>query len=288
VYILGVTSSEGSRWVAEVVDAVWHWGAARPPSRDRTWPYGLAIFVLFWLAIFALVAYGRRSTKKAESVASRVKRPEFPTRYVPRERVPAPLPLAEDAIGGIESLSIGAKRYWFGYSYKADAVLSPLIDDAKVMAQFASDHMLQTDGAHPPEYWEELVEEARNGSSLSNGPSDSMHTGDEVRKVRKVLTEARKRNAPAGACELSDHLVGLLEATSGDHWPESEDDELRSAFESLTPQKSCLSGALSVVSGLNPPPPGTTFTDALDVVADCIEHLRRTTPENWRTLLLHD
>jgi hypothetical protein len=24
------------------------------------------------------------------------------------------------------------------------------------------------------------------------------------------------------------------------------------------------------------------------VVADCIEHLRRTTPENWRTLLLHD
>lgn len=288
MYILGVTSSEGAGRVARVVDAVWHSGAASPHSQGRAWPYGLALFVLFWLAIFALVACGKQATKKAESVASSMKRPEFPNRYVPRERVPAPLPLADDAIGGIESLTIGANRYWFGYSYQADAVLSPLIDDAKVMAQFASDHMLQTDGAHPPEYWDELVEEARNGSSLSDEPSDSALTGDEVRKARRVLTEARKRNGPAGPCELSFHLVGLLEATSGDHRPECEDETLRSAFESLSPQGSCLSGALSVVSGLHPPPPGTTFTDALDVVADCIEHLRRTTPENWRTLLLHD
>ncbi len=97
--------------------------------------------------------------------------------------MPAPLPLSEDAVGGIESLSIGGKRYWFGYSYQADAVLSPLIDDPTVMAQFASDHMLQTDGPHAPDYWDEQIEMAVSQSSLHFDPADSEFTGNEMEEL---------------------------------------------------------------------------------------------------------
>jgi hypothetical protein len=116
---------------------------------------------------------------------------------VPREKVPKPLAGSEDAVGGIESITIAGKRYWFGFSFSADAVLSPLIDDRKVMAQFGSDHMLQTDGAHPPEYWDELVGKAVNLSELSSEAGSRTFSGTEVREALEAIAEARRTKSTA-------------------------------------------------------------------------------------------
>src|SRR6187401_3292868 len=119
-------------------------------------------------ALVYAIVYFRGRALRSQTAAPREREPirrEFPARHVPRDQVPRPLPRAEDAVGGIESITIDGKRYWFGFSFSADAVLSPLIDDPKVMAQFASDYMLQRDTedaerreiACPPEYWDKLV-----------------------------------------------------------------------------------------------------------------------------------
>lgn len=68
--------------------------------------------------------------------------------------------------------------------------------------------------------------------------------------------------------------------------PGPRDATLGSALESLTMQNHPFSGALSVLAGTNPPPPGTGFADALNVAEDYLDHLHRATPENWRTLLV--
>jgi len=58
----------------------------------------------------------------------------------------APLPDRIGRVGGIESLSLDGRRYYFGFDYKSDVVLSPLIDDPGAMAAFASEYMRQTTG----------------------------------------------------------------------------------------------------------------------------------------------
>lgn len=147
--------------------------------------------------------------------------------------------------------------------------------------------LLQTDGPHPPDYWDEQVETAVRQSSLCRDPADFEFTGTEITELARHLREARARNGPVEGCREPEHLIGLLESTLGnDPWSDCKDAEVGFALENLTMQNHSFSGALSVLAGTNPPPPGTTFTDALDVVADYLDHLHRATPENWRTLLV--
>jgi len=239
-----------------------------------TWPYGLALFVLMWLIVFAIHFYSRRATRATEQVAGGA-HPWFG---------------AEGAIGGIESITIGGKRYWFGFSYQADAVLSPLLDEQRAMAHFASEHMRQRDGAHPPSYWEPLVAAAVEESELSAEPGSRDFSGREVREVLELVAEARRQGGPVGVAELPQHLTYLMgaAATGEDAWFDGAEGPVKRAFESLIANESCLTGALSVMSGKHPPPSGVTFTDALEVVAAQLAHWRHTTPENWRSLLLQD
>jgi hypothetical protein len=215
---------------------------------------------------------------------------EFAARHVPSQEVPPPLPLAEDAVGGIESITIAGKRYWFGFSHSADAVLSPLIDDSKVMAQFASDYMLQRDVedaerreiACPPEYWDKLVEEAIHGSELTDSARD--YTGHELTELRARLEEARRTARPVGAPPTTiTHLFYLLGAT-GDLGGAPEDPELEDALGGVA-AGDWFEGALRVVSGASPPPSGTTVANAAGALIAQLEHWRSVTPENWKSLL---
>ena len=86
--------------------------------------------------------------------------------------IPAPIPDRINEIGGIESITVDGRRWYFGFNYSMDLVVSPLIDDPDVMAAFASDHMRQTDGAHDAAYWRELVGMSVDESDLVAEDSD--------------------------------------------------------------------------------------------------------------------
>ncbi|MEV7026236.1 hypothetical protein [Kitasatospora sp. NPDC093558] len=116
----------------------------------------------------------------------------------------APLPGRVGHVGGIESLTLDGRRYYFGFDHQSDLVLSPLIADAGAMAAFASAHMLQSAGRHDAAHWAGLVAAAAGHSGL---------TDDDAQ--REVLS-ARLRD---GLPESGSHLLYLLGAATGwDDW----------------------------------------------------------------------
>ncbi|MGC0416971.1 hypothetical protein [Embleya sp. AB8] len=151
-------------------------------------------------------------------------------------RHPAPLPGRIGHVAGVESLVLDGRRYYFGFDYRSDMIVSPLIDDPAVMAAFASEHLRQTDGEHDRAYWAELVEAAVTQSNLvaedADREFDTAHLGAEL-------------PAPDG------HLLYLLDAVAG--WDESLSlpPELLAAYRRLEFDEDdpvgCLDHCLTVV-----------------------------------------
>ena len=91
-------------------------------------------------------------------------------------------PLFPDRIGwagGIESITVDGTRYFFGFDYSSDLVLSPLIDEPAVMAAYAAKYMSQRDGTHDEAYWAEHVGDAVEGSDLTE-PDDRDFSGFDL------------------------------------------------------------------------------------------------------------
>jgi hypothetical protein len=114
--------------------------------------------------------------------------------------IPAPIPDRIEEVGGIESMTIDGRRWYFGFCYSMDIVVSPLIDDPDVMAAFASEHMRQRDGAHDAAYWRELVDLSVDESDLV--AEDSDRTFDSAALAANRLTPGY-------------HLAYLLGAATG-------------------------------------------------------------------------
>lgn len=116
----------------------------------------------------------------------------------------APLPDRIGHVGGIESLTLDGRRYYFGFDYTSDLVVSPLIDDPAAMAAFASEYMCQTTGKHDVAYWEELVASGAEESSLAGDDADRTFSSEDLR---------------GGLPEPDTHLLYLLGAvTEWDTW----------------------------------------------------------------------
>ena len=129
-----------------------------------------------------------------------------------------PLPDRIGYVGGIESLTLDGRRYYFGFDFSSDVVLSPLIDDAPAMAAFASEHMRQTTGEHDVAYWEELVALSVEESALVGEDEDRTFVSRDLR---------------GGLPEAGSHLLYLLgAATEWEDWFE-EAPEIKQAFEEL-------------------------------------------------------
>ncbi|WP_432832676.1 hypothetical protein [Dactylosporangium sp. CA-092794] len=77
-----------------------------------------------------------------------------------------PIADREGHVGGIESMMVDGRRWFFGFDYSMDTAVSPLIDDPARMAEFASKHMLQTDGVHDVAYWRDLVDSSVETSGI--------------------------------------------------------------------------------------------------------------------------
>ncbi|WP_335934722.1 hypothetical protein [Streptomyces sp. PTD5-9] len=134
----------------------------------------------------------------------------------------APLPDRIGYVGGVEALTLDGRRYYFGFDYKSDVVLSPLIDDPAAMAAFASEHMRQTTGRHDAAYWADLVAAAEDEVVGLDGPDRA---------------DADRDTAPAaphgGLSDTENHVLYLLgAATEWEDWFD-EAPEVRQAYERL-------------------------------------------------------
>ncbi|MEV0194621.1 hypothetical protein AB0I39_39625 [Kitasatospora purpeofusca] len=129
-----------------------------------------------------------------------------------------PLPDRTGHVGGVESLTLDGRRYYFGFDYSSDLVVSPLIDDPRAMAAFASAHMRQRTGSHDAAHWEGLVALAVEGTALTGDDADRAVASADLR---------------GGLPESGSHLLYLLGAATGwEHWFE-EAPEVRPAYRRL-------------------------------------------------------
>jgi hypothetical protein len=131
--------------------------------------------------------------------------------------IPAPLLRDYRHIGGIESIEVDGTRYFFGYDYSEDVVLSPLIDDTELMAVFAEIHMEQRDGLHDRAYWRDLVAVSLEDSGLAEPESCSFESG-QLRAIIDSLKNVAETGVPMPDFDYPYHLRFLL--SSAGQWEE--------------------------------------------------------------------
>lgn len=180
------------------------------------------------------------------------------------ESLAAPFPDLVDEVGGIESMVVDGRRWFFGFSYSSDLVLTPLIADPGEMARFASRYLRQTDGEHDPAYWLELVEDAVAESGLTGTDED------------RVVDTAALAREPA----LSHHLRYVLGAATG--WPDDtvyEEPDVVAAFTTIGVARSRrdVDGLDQVVAALGGEHRAAAELILRRYVAEKLDHL----PGNW-------
>lgn len=129
-----------------------------------------------------------------------------------------PIADREGQVGGIESMVVDGRRWFFGLDYSMDTAISPLIDDPARMAEFASQHMLQRDGAHDVAYWRDLVDSSVELSGIVGRDEDRTYDSE---------TLAAQRLAP------SSQLMYLMGAATA--WDDSffEDEDVQTALATI-------------------------------------------------------
>ncbi|WP_020524200.1 hypothetical protein [Catelliglobosispora koreensis] len=121
-------------------------------------------------------------------------------------------------VGGIESMTVDGRRWFFGFDYSMDTAVSPLIDDPARMAAFASEHMLQTDGPHDAAYWRDLVDSSVEMSDI---------VGEDEDRTFDSETLAAQRLTP------STQLMYLMGAATAWNDLFFEDDAVQAAFATI-------------------------------------------------------
>ena len=205
--------------------------------------------------------------------------------------VPEPIPGRVGWVGGIESLSIDEHRYFFGFCYSDDQVLSPLLEDKRLMAEFAAAYIAQKDDvAHDIDYWMENVETAVAHSGLCDDASRTL-TSTQLHAFAAGLALMQSRNVPSPDLRMDDHLVYLLNACLGEedrHFltvgPELERLGLRRGDQEDELDVSELTGLLEIGRGEQPLPSGASFADVAVVVRDYFKRTTPRLPENWSLL----
>ncbi|MDG6105574.1 hypothetical protein Daura_13490 [Dactylosporangium aurantiacum] len=180
------------------------------------------------------------------------------------EPLAAPLPELVGEVGGIESMVVDGRRWFFGFSYTSDLVLTPLIADPGAMARFASEFMRQADGTHDPAYWLELVEDSVADSGLTGNDED------------RVVDTAALAREPA----LSYHLRYVLDAATG--WQDDavyEEPDVVAAFATIGVARSRhdVDGLDQVVAALSGEHRAAAELILRRYVAEKLDHL----PGNW-------
>ena len=184
-----------------------------------------------------------------------------PSPAVPEQRA---IPRSRNPIGGIESISIDGQRYYFGFSYSSDEVLSPLFDDAGAIASYAASHMSQRDGDHDAAYWLESAEHSIDESGLCDDDGRLI----DAAALAKIIQEVRSLSGtgePVRTLILNSHLTYLLHAACD--WPDvSPPVEVQAAVTTLGLEvddiSSWLEESTGMLSGQQDLPRGASYRGA--------------------------
>jgi hypothetical protein len=153
--------------------------------------------------------------------------------FLPRD-LPSPLRkryaegiewMAIGFVGGIESIVIDGRRWFFGFDYRGDTVISPLIGDPDMMAAFASRYMLQRDGVHGREYWRARVEESIGSKDPSRGHQVTL-PNDTCVSLSITILQPSKRTAAGGYSQRSRSNAASQTARGSRRWSGSKAREL--------------------------------------------------------------
>jgi hypothetical protein len=181
-----------------------------------------------------------------------------------------PIEGREECVGGIESLVLDDVRYFFGFDYKSDVVLSPLFCDMAEMSRFASRHMLQADGACDEAYWHELVSDAIDDSELCSTPEERTFRSQLLEDFVSGLQQAAESNSAVPGLSIEGHLLYLLDAAGG--------------WEAQNATQIDFEGSLAIVSGEEVLPVNSTIADHAHALLMAMRALIEAAPENWSTL----
>jgi hypothetical protein len=167
-------------------------------------------------------------------------------------------------IGGIEALNVDGKQFFYGFSYRADRVLTPLFESPGEMASYATARMRQQDGTQDSDFWVAAAREALIESSLAE-PADLVVRLDPLRAAIRRL-----RTAPSEDAQLivPSHVSYLLNMNA--EWPDSDppvsvaEAAVRIGLESddISPW---LDESAAMIRGDQPFPEGGTHADAARV-----------------------
>jgi len=181
--------------------------------------------------------------------------------------VPAPLLRDYRHVGGIESIEVDGTRYFFGYDYSEDLVLSPLIDDRELMSVFAETHMEQRDGLHDRAYWRDLVDGSLEDSGLAEPESCSFES-DQLRSIVTSLKSIAETGVPAPEFDYPYHLRFLL--SSAGRWEE---------------QFTAAEEGMRAIKGTESPAEGTTVEQIAGDVLRETRNALNVAAGNWAEVL---
>ncbi|MGJ7524596.1 hypothetical protein [Variovorax sp. GB1P17] len=189
----------------------------------------------------------------------------------PESKAPQPLAARKGHIGGIEALTLDDTMYFFGFDFRSDLVVSPLIPDAALMARFAAEHMEQRDGVHDEAYWRELVGYAVEGSELCSDETSRSFDSQALATTIACLGRVRREGTPEPGFAIEYHLRYLLGAAGGWEVPEEAGDEDADAW-------------ISLIAGEAPVPEGVSLSDVAARLQKHLNALVDAAPGNWATL----
>lgn len=171
------------------------------------------------------------------------------------------------AVGGIESIVVDGRRYFFGYSHRDDRVLTPLFTREDAIAEHAATHMAQTDGRHDAAFWSGMAHRAIAESDLTDAQGQVI----ALAPLKAAVADLRRDTATVRALSgivLPEHLYYLLEVNS--EWPDGDPSPaVVQAAQRLGLEADDTSGwmeiSAGVLSGATPLPKGAEFRDAAAV-----------------------
>ncbi len=200
-----------------------------------------------------------------------------------------PIPDRMNHVGGIESILMDGTRYFFGFDFKNDLVLSPLIDSVEAMAAFASKNMLQTDGKQDAAYWRALADEAIHTSELVEADHDREFTSDELRQVVASLDIASRIDMAIPGFSINPSIQYLLGAANG--WHNIFDgDDIREHLQRLGLGEDVqLDDLILLLSGFSHDEDDesrkdVSYTDAARVMQNALVRAVKGAPANWSEL----
>lgn len=192
-----------------------------------------------------------------------------------------------NTVGGIESITIDGKRYFFGYQYRDDHVLTPLFASEDAIAAYALSHITQTDGRHDHAFWVAMAKTAIGESGLTDAEGQAI----ALAPLKAAIAELRrdtKTARPVPGLVMPEHLYYLLEMNCD--WPDEPipaavvqaAQRLGLEADDTSPWMEISSGALT---GTTPLPKGAQFQDAAAVYLWYFDRLAGHQRHGWSRAL---